>query len=191
MRLRELTTLAMLTAIAALLMQFVQFPIIPGAPYLRFDPSEVPTLLAGVMFGPLAAVAVALLKNVVRMLLFGSATGWIGPAANFIAVGLFVGVASWVYWRRPTTGGLARGVALGAVVRTAAMVPVLVFFILPVFFNYSPTDWAAIQTRVLPLMGAAFVPFNLVTSVVNGALTLWMVALLRDRIPTLRRADTA
>jgi riboflavin transporter FmnP len=189
MRLRELTTLAMLTAIATLLMHFVQLPIIPAAPYLRFDPSEVPTLLAGVMFGPLAAVAVALLKNVLLVLLFASATGWVGPAANFIAVSVFVGVASWIYRRQPTTAGLAKGVALGALARTALMVPVLLFFILPVFFNYSPTDWTTIQNRMLPLMWSAFVPFNLITSAINGALTVWMVALLRDRIPTLGRAD--
>jgi Flp pilus assembly protein protease CpaA len=42
---------------------------------------------------------------------------------------------------------------------------------------------------MLPLMWSAFVPFNLVTSVINGALTVWMVAMLRDRIPALRGAD--
>jgi riboflavin transporter FmnP len=189
MRLREVTTLAMLSAIAALLMQFVQVPIIPAAPYLRYDPSEVPALLAGVMFGPVAAVSIALLKNVLVVLLFGSATGWVGPTANFIAVSVFVGVASWFYRHQPTTAGLAKGVALGALARAAAMIPVLLFFILPIFFHYSPTDWTTIRDRMLPLMWSAFVPFNLITSVINGALTVWMVALLRDRIPTLRQAD--
>lgn len=186
MRLRTITALSMLSATAALLMQFVQFPIIPTASYLRFDPSEVPTLLAGVLFGPAAGVLVALLKNVLRVLLFGSSTGWVGPAANFVAVALFVGTASWVYRRRPTTRGLVQGVLLGAVARAVLMVPMLLFFILPAFFGYSPTDWTTIRGRMLPLIWSAFVPFNLATSVVNGALTVWLLVVVQSRVSAIR-----
>lgn len=191
MRLRTITALAMLSAVGALLMQFVQFPIIPTAPYLRFDPSEVPTLLAGVLFGPAASVLVALLKNGLRVLLFGSNTGWVGPAANFVAVALFAAPASWAYRRRPTTRGLVQGVLLGTASRSVLMIPVLLFVILPAFFGYSPTDWATIRGRMLPLIWSAFVPFNAVTSLLNGALTVWLLVLVRSRLPALREERVA
>ncbi|MER3456391.1 MAG: hypothetical protein C4304_05815 [candidate division GAL15 bacterium] len=185
MHVRRLASLGMLSAVAALLMRFVQFPILPAAPYLKFDPSEVPTLLAGVLHGPAGAVGVAFLKNLLYAALFGSPTGWVGPFANFAAVSFFAATAAWVYRREPTPRGLAKGVAAGAVTRAVLMVPILAFVVLPVFFGYSPTDWATLQRRVVPLLASAFVPFNLVTSAVNGALTLWLGAAVRARVPAL------
>ncbi len=190
MRARAIASLAMLSAVAALLMRFVQFPILPAAPYLKFDPSEVPTLLAGVLYGPTAAATVALLKNLLNVLLFGSPTGWVGPFANFAAVTFFAATAAWLYRREPTVLGLAKGVAAGAVARTVLMLPVLAFVVLPVFFGYSPTDWETVQRRVVPLLGNVFVPFNLITSVVNGALALWFVAAVRARLPVLGACPT-
>jgi riboflavin transporter FmnP len=190
MRARAIASLAMLSAVAALLMRFVQFPILPGAPYLKFDPSEVPTLLAGVLHGPAAAATVALMKNVLYTLVSGSPTGWVGPFANFAAVTFFAATAAWLYRREPTVLGLAKGVAAGAVARTALMLPVLAFVVLPVFFGYSPTDWETVQRRVVPLLGNVFVPFNLITSVVNGALALWFVAAVRARLPVLGACPT-
>ncbi len=185
MRARQLASVAMLAALASLLMRFLQFPILPAAPYLKFDPSEVPTLLAGVLYGPNAAVLVALLKNLAYVLLFGSPTGWVGPFANFAAVSFFAATAAWVYRRDPTLAGLAKGAVLGACARAVLMLPLLAFVILPVFFGYSPTDWPTLQRRVAPLLWGAFVPFNLLASVLNGALAVWLVAAVRTRVPQL------
>lgn len=185
MRARRLAPLAMLSALAALLMRFVQFPILPAAPYLKFDPSEVPTLLAGVLYGPAGAVAVAFLKNVLYVLLFGSPTGWVGPFANFAAVSLFAATAAWVYRRDPGFPGLVKGVAAGTAVRVVGMLPVLAFVVLPAFLGYSPGDWATLQGKVVPLLASAFVPFNAITSATNGALTVWLVAAVRTRLPAL------
>ncbi|MCS7234442.1 MAG: ECF transporter S component [Armatimonadota bacterium] len=185
MRARRLASLAMLSALSALLMRLIQFPILPGAPYLKFDPSEVPTLLAGILFGPSAGVAVAFLKNVLYVVLFGSPTGWVGPFANFAAVSFFAATAAWAYRREPNLVGLTKGVAAGAVARAVFMVPVLAFVVLPAFLHYSPLDWAILQRRVAPLLLSVFVPFNLITSVLNGAITLWLVAAVRTRVPAL------
>jgi riboflavin transporter FmnP len=185
MRARRLASVGMLSAVAALLMRFVQFPILPSAPYLKFDPSEVPTLMAGLLYGPAAAVAVAFLKNLLYAALFGSPTGWVGPFANFAAVSFFASTAAWVYRREPSVAGLVKGVAAGAVARAVLMLPVLAFVVLPVFFGYRPTDGATLQGRVLPLLAGVFVPFNLVTSAVNGALVLWLVVAVRARLPAL------
>lgn len=185
MRARPLVSLAMLSALAALLMRFVQFPLLPAAPYLKFDPSEVPTLLAGLVYGPVAGVAVALLKNALYVLLFGSATGWVGPFSNFAAVSLFVAPAAWLYRRDPSLVGLVKGVVVGALARVLGMLPVLAFVVLPVFLGYSPTDSTVLQRQVSPLLARVFIPFNALASLINGALILWLVAAIRTRIPIL------
>ena len=48
---RQLVTLALLTAIAILL-SFVEFPIFPAAPFLKYDASFVPIMVAGFAYGP-------------------------------------------------------------------------------------------------------------------------------------------
>ena len=54
---RQLVTMALLCAIAILL-SFVEFPIFPAAPYLKYDASFVAVMVAGFAYGPASGVAV-------------------------------------------------------------------------------------------------------------------------------------
>ena len=56
---------AMLSAVAAILM-FLEIPLPFVPPFLRLDFSDIPALLAGFALGPLAGVAVLLIKNAVH-----------------------------------------------------------------------------------------------------------------------------
>ena len=48
--LQALVATAMLSAVALVLM-LLEFPLLPAAPYLKMDFSDVPAVLAGVLFG--------------------------------------------------------------------------------------------------------------------------------------------
>lgn len=73
----------------AIILYFIEFPIIPGSSYLMIDLSDLPAAVAGVMLGPVAAVAVELIKVIIHVVVkgFGSTMGF-GDLINFI-----VGVA--------------------------------------------------------------------------------------------------
>src|SRR5699024_528627 len=58
-------------------------------PYLKVDFSDVPALIAGLVFSPLAGILVVFLKNALYFVATG-ATDPIGVAANFIAGTLYV-----------------------------------------------------------------------------------------------------
>ncbi len=51
-RTRKLTVMAMLTAISVLLVWLVHLPIIPAAPFLEYDPADIPVLIGAFAFGP-------------------------------------------------------------------------------------------------------------------------------------------
>ena len=57
-RIQRMVGIACLGALAFILMMF-EFPIIPVASYLKIDFSDIPVLLGGYLYGPLAGVVVA------------------------------------------------------------------------------------------------------------------------------------
>src|SRR5699024_12864669 len=71
-------------------------PLLP--PYLKVDFSDVPALIAGLVFSPLAGILVVFLKNALYFVATG-ATDPIGVAANFIAGTLYVFPVAYLYKR--------------------------------------------------------------------------------------------
>lgn len=170
---RLLILIAMLGAAAFILMATVQIPLLPAAPYLKYDPSDVVALLAAFLMGPPAGAAVVAVKDVLFFLFRASSV--FGPLANFIAVGTFVGVAGLVFRRRRlrSLGWLTAACGAGAVARIVIMVPAN-FVILYLEFGLPPA-------RVAPLLWPAIIPFNGAASVINAAVTIAIVAALQRR----------
>lgn len=75
------------SALAAVL-SFLEFSIIPWYQYLKVDLGDLPAAIAGVMMGPVAAVAVELIKVIIHAVgTGGGGTMGFGDLINFI-VGL-------------------------------------------------------------------------------------------------------
>lgn len=182
---RTLVLIAMLGAASFILMATLQFPILPSAPYLRYDPSDVIGLIAAVTLGPAAGVAVVGLKAFLYLLF--RARSIFGPTANFIAVATFVGAAGWVYRRRPHPSllWLLAACGAGALARIIAMIPAN-FVILNLQFGTPPGQVAALLWPVI-------IPFNGIASVLNTALTVVILTTIWRRglspARTLSRPD--
>ena len=54
---RKLTTLAMLAALAIVLVALIHFPLVPAAPFLEYDPADIPIFIGTFLFGPAAGLA--------------------------------------------------------------------------------------------------------------------------------------
>ena len=82
--LHNMTKIAILTAISAIIMLF-EFPL-PFAPsFYELDLSEAVILMGGFAMGPLAAAIMELLKNLLNLLLNGTITARKNRAAPDIA----------------------------------------------------------------------------------------------------------
>ena len=123
---RQLVTMALLCAIGVLL-SFVEFPLLPGVTWLKYDASAMPALVCGFAFGPAGGLAVSVVGAIIHGILMADFTG---ALMNILVVIGFVGPAAFVYARRRTfraaVAGLALSVPLDAVV--ALIVPVLIPF---------------------------------------------------------------
>ncbi len=81
-QLSYITKVGVLSAVAVIL-YYLEFPILPAFPWLMIDFSEIPVLLGGFALGPVAGVLIELIKNILHFI-FKGATGGVGELANFL-----------------------------------------------------------------------------------------------------------
>ncbi len=81
----KISRLAVLSALSILLMFLIRFPLIPAAPFLEYEPGDVPALIAAFLFGPGAGVIVTLVVSLVQALTVSAGSGWIGAIMHFVA----------------------------------------------------------------------------------------------------------
>lgn len=85
---RTLTTIGVLTA-ASILLSLVELPIIPPPfTFLKLDFADVPVILACLLMGPLPALVISLVRNIIGI--FTTSTMGIGSVANFMMAALYV-----------------------------------------------------------------------------------------------------
>ncbi|MBR3771046.1 MAG: ECF transporter S component [Clostridium sp.] len=78
---KQLVLIGMLSALSYILM-LLKLPI-AYLGFLEFEFSDIPALVAGFAYGPLTAVVIELIKNLIKALM-GTTTGGVGELANFI-----------------------------------------------------------------------------------------------------------
>lgn len=173
---RELTTLAMLTAIAYVLVCTIRIPVVL---FLKYEPKDVILTIGGFLLGPMAAVISSVVVAVLEMVTI-SETGIIGCVMNLLSTCAFSCTAALVYRSRRTQKGAIFGLAAGTVVMTALML-LWNYLITPLYMGVSRAD-------VAQLLIPAFLPFNLLKAGLNSAITL---LLYKPLVTALRKAGLA
>ena len=165
-----MTILAVLTALSIVLMLFVHFPIFPAAPYLEYEPMDIPILIAAFAYGPIAGLTVTVISSVIQGV-FVASTGWVGILMHFIATGTLVITASLIYRRKHNIKGAIIGLLAGTVAMAAIMVPTNLI-IQPLFYG---TPAEAVKVAIIPFI----IPFNLIKAGINSAVTFAIYKPLR------------
>ncbi|WP_139653740.1 ECF transporter S component [Raoultibacter phocaeensis] len=143
----------------AMVLSFVEMPLIPQAPWLKYDPSGVIAALAALLYGPWVGSAVAVLAWIPRLV-----TDPLGAFMNILAsVTLVIAMGS-IYRRIPTLFGAVFATAVGIVCTTVVSI-VLNFVVMPV---YTEATFAEIVALIAP----ALLPFNVAKAFVNGGIAL-------------------
>ena len=87
-------------AAVAYIFAFIEFPVPLTPSFARMDLSDLPALIGAFAFGPVAGVAIELVKNALQ--LFTTSTGGVGELANFIMGASYVFTAALIYKRHKT-----------------------------------------------------------------------------------------
>ena len=181
-KINKLVIMAMFSAVAAVLM-YVEFPITFIAPsFYEMDLSEVPVMIGSFMLGPCAGVIMEAVKVLLKLVLKGTSTAFVGDFANFILGCALVVPASVVYHTKKTKKRAIIGLVTGGIVLIVSGVFLNALYLLP---KYSQLYGMPVETFIK--MGAAInpaisniftfvilavAPFNLIKATVVGVITM-------------------
>ena len=114
---RKIVMIGMFGAISGILYCFdFALPIAPS--FYKLDFSELPALIAGFAFGPVAGVLVEFVKMVVKLLIKSTSTAFVGDLANFLIGCMLVLPASVIYQFKKSKATAIIGCAVGTLVMT-------------------------------------------------------------------------
>ncbi|VWX36133.1 ECF transporter S component [Exiguobacterium oxidotolerans] len=186
-RTQKMVTLSMLGSISFVLM-LLNFPL-PFLPnYLKIDFSDVPALIAAIMFSPVAGVIVEALKNVLYYIFRGSGVP-VGELANFAAGVAFILPVSWFYHKKKSTQGLATGLVAGTITMALGLAILNYVLILPAYAWFFGMDYMLDPAVKWTTIIAGILPFNIVKALFISALFIPLFLKLKPWIN--RRQQTA
>lgn len=175
---RNMALCGMMGALSAILMLF-RFPLPFMPPFLSFDFAGIVEIIGGFVMGPMAAVAIVLVKILLQVITQGTSSMWTGELQNFILSCAYVLPAVLIYQKNKTKKTAVTGMVTGTVVCAITAVFTNLFIIIPFYaalFGMTMNDIITMCQAVNPFVKNAaglavlgIVPFNLIK---NGILSL-------------------
>ncbi|MCE5219874.1 MAG: ECF transporter S component [Clostridium sp.] len=160
----KMIKISLLSALALILM-YIDFPVIPLFPWLKIDLSDVPALIGAFGFGPLAGVLIELIKNIVIVLIKGTQTGFVGETANFLVGVSLILPAALVYHKKKNKKNAIVGMVLGAVCMEVVGIVANIYFLLPAYgMQMSPAE-------SIKYITVGLLPFNGIKALMVSVLT--------------------
>ena len=157
---KRIATTALFCAVAAIATLFLEFPILPGVTFLKYDPSAIVALVAGFAFGPSTGALVSILPYLVHL---ATQSGVYGAFMAIVATLSLVLPASIVYQRDTSFRGAIIGMAIGAVV---CLVTVIIANII-----VTPLYMGAPREAVIGMIVPVLLPFNVIKIAINCVIT--------------------
>lgn len=112
---RRVSIIGICSAIAVVL-HVIDFPVVLIAPsFYKLDFSELPVMLGGFFLGPSAAVAIEGIKIILKILLKGTSTAFVGDFANFFVGCSFALPATIWYQAKKSKQSAVVGLILGTI----------------------------------------------------------------------------
>ncbi len=154
-RIKKITIIGMLCAVAYVVMVTVRIPVVL---FLKYEPKDVIIAIGGFLYGPVTAVIVSLVVSLIELLTV-SDTGLIGFLMNVLSSCSFAYIAALVYKKMKNIKGAVIGLATGTVVMCVVML-LWNYMITPLYMNVP-------RSEVAGLLLPAILPFNLLKGTLN------------------------
>ena len=187
---QKLVLTGMLAAVAGVLMSLdFSVPMMPA--FYKVDFSDVPSILATFLLGPVSGAAVEVIKIVIKMILKSTTTFGVGELANLIGIVIFIAPMYGIYCLRGKTGRAALEAAVISVpVRIAFSCCVNAFITLPLYaaaMGISLDQVVQIVGKVNPAIHdlksfiiLATIPFNLIKNSLNHVIGYLLFVRLKE-----------
>lgn len=179
MNTKQLTLCGLMGGLAAILM-FIKFPLPFMPPFMDFDFSGLVEIIGGFAMGPFSALAIILVKLLLKAAWQGTSSAWTGELQNFILSCAYVLPAVFIYHAHRTKTRALIGVCAGTVICALAAVFTNLYIIIPfygTFAGLTMDDILSMCSAVNPLFSSrtalalfGIIPFNLIKGGINSAL---------------------
>lgn len=180
MKAKKTAFVGLMGAASAVLM-LLRFPIPFMPPFLSFDLSGVMEIMGGLMFGPVEALCIIVVKILLQLVMQGTMSLGTGELQNFLLSCSYVLPAVFIYHRKKTKKSAIIGMSVSCVLVAIVAVITNLYLIIPFYvklFGMSMDDIIAMCSAVNPAMKDTLslvifglLPFNLIkygaTSVVT------------------------
>lgn len=171
---RKMCTMAILAALSLVLIFLIHFPIFPAVPDMEYDPADIPILIGGFVYGPMAGFVITIVASLIQAVTVSAKSGLVGFMMHVIATGTLVMVSSTYYKHHKNRKGAFIALILGCLAMTLIMIPVNLF----VTTRY----WGVPLEVVTALIPTVIIPFNLIKSGANSIVVLIIYKTLRKII---------
>lgn len=179
---KNLVLIAMFSALAAVLM-LIEVPLPFLAPsFYELDLSEVPIMIGTFIMGPVAGVIMEAVKILLKLLIKGTSTAYVGDFANFCIGCCYIIPAGIIYRKLKTKKNAIKGLVAGTVTMAVAGVVLNYFLMIPFYVKFfkMPLDVIlAMGAEIYPVISnkltfvlLCVVPFNLFKGIIIGIITL-------------------
>ena len=178
---KNLVLMAMFSALAAVLMLW-EFPIPFIAPnFYEIDLSEIPILVGSFIMGPVSGVIMEAIKIILKLLIKGTSTAYVGDFANFCVGVCLVVPASIIYQKHKTKKNAFIGMLVGTLFMAVAGVVLNYFVMIPFYVKAFGMPLEAIigagaksqplVTNELRFTIVCVAPFNIVKGIIVSLVT--------------------
>jgi len=163
---RKLAIMGVMAGLSVALVFLIRFPIFPQAPFLEYDPADIPILIVTFAYGPLAGLIVTVIAAVVQGLTVSAHSGLYGIIMHILSTGSLVLMSGMLYRKWHNRAGAGFSLFCGVLFSANTMI-VANLIVTPLFMSV-PVD--AVRDMLLPTI----IPFNLIKSGFNGLIVFFL-----------------
>jgi len=171
---KKLAVMAMLVALSVVMVSIIHFPIFPAAPFLEYDPADIPILIGAFAYGPVAGLVLTVIACLIQGFTVSAGAGLYGILMHIIATSTLVLVASGIYRLKHTRTGAVIGLVCGTLAMGFIMMAAN-HFITPYFMG-APVE--VVDAMLLPVI----LPFNLIKAGANSIITFMVYKVVSRHI---------
>ena len=177
---KTIAKVGVLSAIAYILM-FISIPLPIFPSFLKIDLSDIPAIFGGMSLGPMAGLAIVIVKNFLQGIT-ASTTGGVGEFANVIIGGSYVLIICLFYRKLKSIKGVLIGGLLGIIAMTIMGCIMNYYVMIPLYATVygMPLEQivqlgTVINSKVTDLMTFVIwmiAPFNILKASIMTAVTM-------------------
>lgn len=170
---KNVAGMAVFTALSFVI-YLLEIPIFAGTPasFLELDFSNVFVMLAGFMYGPIPAVIITVLKELIHIAV--GSTGGVGELANIIITLSFVLLPSIVYQYKKGIKTVVLTLVIACVIQVGISLLVNKFINFPFFMGSVPFVPNATSNSAFEMLWTYVLAFNAIKSVAISIVTIFL-----------------